>query len=54
MPFARVLWDRLGDLGVPVLSDLPIGHDGEQWTIPIGLEAELHGNRVLIGCPAVC
>jgi muramoyltetrapeptide carboxypeptidase len=53
MPLARTLRDRLGDLGVPVLSDLPIGHDGAQWTVPIGLPAQLQGDRIIIATPAV-
>jgi muramoyltetrapeptide carboxypeptidase len=54
MPLARTLEDRLGDLGVPVLSDLPIGHHGEQWTIPIGLDAQIQGDRIVIESAAVC
>ena len=53
MPLVRTLKDRLGDLGVPVLSNLPIGHAGEQWTLPIGLEARIAGDRVIIDHPAV-
>ncbi|HEY5256834.1 MAG TPA: LD-carboxypeptidase [Candidatus Baltobacteraceae bacterium] len=37
----HVLRDRLGDLGVPLLSGAPIGHIEEQWTLPIGIEADL-------------
>jgi muramoyltetrapeptide carboxypeptidase len=32
----RVLEDRLGELHVPVLLGLPIGHIDEQWTLPLG------------------
>jgi muramoyltetrapeptide carboxypeptidase len=38
---AAVLHDRLGDLGVPVLSGLPIGHGPGQLTVPLGSEARL-------------
>jgi len=38
---AHVLADRFGDLGVPVLSGAPIGHDGDQWTLPVGAFATL-------------
>jgi muramoyltetrapeptide carboxypeptidase len=38
---AHVVVDRLGDLGIPVLQGAPIGHEGEQWTLPIGARAEL-------------
>ncbi len=53
MPLAQTLADRLGDLGVPVLSDLPIGHDGEQWTLPIGLPARMERSGIVIDIAAV-
>jgi muramoyltetrapeptide carboxypeptidase len=53
MPLVETLRDRLGDLGVPVLTQLPIGHDGEQWTVPIGVHARLEKGRVFIDAPAV-
>jgi muramoyltetrapeptide carboxypeptidase len=53
MPLAETLRDRLGDLGVPVLTQLPIGHDGEQWTLPIGLEANIDGRRIALESAAV-
>lgn len=41
-----VLKERLGDLGIPVLAEVPVGHMDEQWTLPIGaratLDAEAH------------
>ena len=37
----RVLRDRLGDLGIPVISGLSIGHIRDQFTLPMGIEAEL-------------
>ncbi|HEY8321443.1 MAG TPA: LD-carboxypeptidase [Candidatus Baltobacteraceae bacterium] len=44
----HVIADRFGDLGVPVLTGAPIGHDGEQWTLPIGASATLDsGERTL-------
>ncbi|MEU7977593.1 LD-carboxypeptidase [Micromonospora sp. NPDC049081] len=36
-----VLTDRLGDLGVPVLGGLPIGHGPGQLTVPVGTPATL-------------
>lgn len=39
----EVLRDRLGDLGVPVVSDLPFGHDGVNAALPVGVEAVLDG-----------
>jgi muramoyltetrapeptide carboxypeptidase len=38
---AAVFSDRLGDLGVPVLSGLPIGHGPGQLTVPLGSEARV-------------
>ncbi len=37
----ELLKDRLGDLGVPILSETLIGHIDEQWTLPIGARATL-------------
>ena len=39
----EVLRDRLGDLGIPVVSDLPFGHDGENSALPCGWPVELDG-----------
>jgi muramoyltetrapeptide carboxypeptidase len=38
---ADVLSERLGDLGVPVLGGLPIGHGVGQLTVPVGTDATL-------------
>jgi muramoyltetrapeptide carboxypeptidase len=38
---ADVLTDRLGDLGVPVLGGLPVGHGRDQLTVPVGVPAVL-------------
>ncbi|HEX5541804.1 MAG TPA: LD-carboxypeptidase, partial [Micromonospora sp.] len=38
---AEVIADRLGDLGVPVLGGLPIGHGVGQLTVPVGVPATL-------------
>jgi len=53
MPLAQTLRDRLGDLGVPVLAELPIGHRGEQWTLPIGAHARINGTHVVIDSAVV-
>jgi muramoyltetrapeptide carboxypeptidase len=42
---AAVLRDRLGDLGIPVVSDLPFGHDGANAALPLGALARLDGDR---------
>lgn len=41
---AEVLRDRIGDLGLPVVSDLPFGHDGENAALPVGSVACLDGD----------
>jgi len=45
---AEVLRDRLGDLGVPIVSDLPFGHDGPNAALPVGLPAFLDGDQGLL------
>jgi muramoyltetrapeptide carboxypeptidase len=41
---AEVLRDRLSDLGVPIVSELPFGHDGVNAALPVGVMAELDGD----------
>lgn len=41
----EVLGDRLGDLGIPIVSDLPFGHEGVNAALPVGVAAELDGDR---------
>jgi muramoyltetrapeptide carboxypeptidase len=40
----EVLKERLGDLGIPVVSDLPFGHDGCNAALPVGACATLDAN----------
>jgi muramoyltetrapeptide carboxypeptidase len=50
-----VLCDRLGDLGVPVLGGLPIGHGPHPLTVPLGTMATLNTTaRTLTIEPGVC
>ncbi len=42
---AEVLRDRLGDLNLPIVSDLPFGHDGVNAALPVGIRSELDGDR---------
>jgi len=44
----EVLRDRLGDLGIPIVSALPFGHDGANAALPVGLIAHLDGDRGLL------
>jgi muramoyltetrapeptide carboxypeptidase len=41
MSTVDVLADRLGDLGVPVLGGLPVGHGPGALTVPVGVPATL-------------
>ena len=38
---ADVLTERLGDLGVPVLGGMPVGHGADQLAVPVGTPAVL-------------
>ena len=48
----EVLRDRLTDLNIPILANLPFGHDGCNAALPVGVPATVDGNtgelRVLI------
>jgi muramoyltetrapeptide carboxypeptidase len=49
-----VLGERLGDLGVPVLGGLPVGHGQGQRSVPVGVPATLDaGAGTLTAAPAV-
>ena len=41
----EVLRDRLGDLGIPIVSNLPFGHDGPNAALPVGILASLDANK---------
>jgi muramoyltetrapeptide carboxypeptidase len=49
----EVLRDRLSDLGIPVVADLPFGHDGVNAALPVGLPVHLDGDRGLLRFDAV-
>ncbi len=40
----EVLRDRLCDLGIPIVANLPFGHDGVNAALPVGISARLDGN----------
>lgn len=44
----EVLRDRLGDLGIPIVSNLPFGHEGENFALPVGRPATLDGDAGLL------
>ena len=41
----EVLRDRLEDLNIPMVSDLPFGHEGVNAMLPVGKEVILDGDR---------
>ena len=41
----EVLGDRLKDLGIPLVYDLPFGHDGVNAALPVGQAVYLDGDR---------
>lgn len=45
---AEVLRDRLSDLNIPIVSDLPFGHDGCNAALPVGLLAKLDAERGIL------
>jgi muramoyltetrapeptide carboxypeptidase len=42
---AEVMSDRLGDLGIPIVADLPFGHDGANAALPVGLPVTLDADE---------
>ncbi len=47
-PLIEVVKDRLGDLGIPVIYGLSFGHIRDQFTLPIGIEAELDTSTAIL------
>ena len=46
----EVLRDRLFDLNIPIVSDLPFGHDGVNAALPVGIMASLDADSGLLIC----
>ncbi|MBF2002179.1 MAG: LD-carboxypeptidase [Synechococcales cyanobacterium M58_A2018_015] len=44
----EVLRDRLADLGIPIVSGLPFGHDGVNAALPVGIPAQLDGDTGIL------
>lgn len=44
----QVLRDRLEDLGIPIVSGLPFGHDGENGALPSGKWVKLDGDQGIL------
>jgi muramoyltetrapeptide carboxypeptidase len=52
---AQVLLERLGDLGIPLLGGLPIGHGSANIAVPLGTEATLDADvGTLLVAAAAC
>ncbi|MEM6352731.1 MAG: LD-carboxypeptidase [Cyanobacteria bacterium P01_D01_bin.14] len=47
----EVLKERLGDLGIPVVANLPFGHDGENGALPVGIRAVVNGDTGMLSFP---
>ncbi len=45
---SEVLRDRLGDLGIPVVSDLPFGHQAPNAALPVGVMATLDAEEGIL------
>jgi muramoyltetrapeptide carboxypeptidase len=44
----EVLGDRLEDLGIPLIYDLPFGHDGVNAALPVGQPVHLDGEKGIL------
>ncbi|MEH2143595.1 S66 peptidase family protein [Nostoc sp.] len=44
----EVLRDRLGDLNIPIVSNLPFGHDSPNAALPVGVKATLDGDAGIL------
>ena len=44
----EVLRDRLSDLNIPIISDLPFGHDGCNAVLPVGVPVELDADKGIL------
>jgi muramoyltetrapeptide carboxypeptidase len=44
----EVLRDRLSDLGIPIVSDLPFGHEGVNAALPVGIMAHLDAEQGIL------
>lgn len=47
----EVLRDRLSDLGIPIISNLPFGHDGSNAILPVNRIALLDGDQGTLSFP---
>ncbi|HVA57927.1 MAG: LD-carboxypeptidase [Gemmatimonadaceae bacterium] len=47
-PLDAVLQEIADQLGIPCISGAPVGHIADQWTVPLGAEAELDADSQLM------
>jgi muramoyltetrapeptide carboxypeptidase len=46
----EVLRDRLSDLDIPIVSNLPFGHDGCNAALPVGILVQLDADQGILSC----
>jgi len=44
----EVLRDRLGDLPIPIIANLPFGHTSPNAALPVGIKVQLNGDRGIL------
>ena len=49
----EILEERLGDLGIPLVLNLPLGHGRPNQALPLGAQAQLDGNHGLLSLMAL-
>lgn len=49
----EVLRDRLGDLNIPIVSNLPFGHDGANAALPVGIPVQLNADQGILSFVSV-
>jgi muramoyltetrapeptide carboxypeptidase len=50
---AEVLRDRLADLNLPIVAELPFGHDGSNAALPVGRPVVVDGDRGILSFDAL-
>ena len=48
----EILEERLGDLAIPLVVNLPLGHGRPNQAFPLGAQAQLNGNHGLLSLMA--
>ena len=50
----RVLADAVSDLHIPVVSGLPVGHGAENISLPLGVQASLDTEAMVLSITESC